>query len=82
MEVSSDEDDDVIGPRPPRPEEEIDVKDALAMQFEERAKKMKEKIEGKNEEGIPKRETRWVAGHLNTGHCNKIHFFLFWPPVL
>ena len=57
MEDSSDEDDDVIGPRPPRPEEEIDVKDALAMQFEERAKRMKEKIEGKNDEGIPKRET-------------------------
>ena len=60
VEDSSDEDDDVIGPRPPKPEEEIDPKDALAMQFEERAKRMKEKIEGKNDEGIPKRETWYV----------------------
>ena len=52
-----DEDDDVIGPQPPKPGEEVDAQTALAMQFEARAKKMKDKIEGKNEVEQPKRET-------------------------
>ena len=52
-----DDEDDVIGPQPPKPGEEVDAQTALAMQFEARAKKMKDKIEGKNEVEQPKRET-------------------------
>ena len=57
LEDEDSSDDDVIGPRPPQPGEEIDAQTALARQFEDRAKKMKDKIEGRNVEEQPKRET-------------------------
>ncbi len=56
-EEESSDDDELIGPLPPKPGEEISAQDALARQFEERAKKMKDKIDGKDVQAAPKRET-------------------------
>ena len=56
-EDDSSDDDELIGPLPPKPGEEISTQEALARQFEERAKKMKDKIDGKDVQAPPKRET-------------------------
>lgn len=55
---SSDDDDDVVGPLPPKPGQES--KADVAREFEARARRMKDKIEGKDQQGEPKRES-WMT---------------------
>lgn len=60
-EESSDEDDEaLIGPMPPRPgEEESGSSSGAGAEIEARARRMREKLEGRQESGEPKRET-WM----------------------
>jgi hypothetical protein len=54
-----DDDDDVIGPLPPASGESVDAQAALARQFEERARRMKDKLEGKCEDSGPQKREKW-----------------------
>ena len=54
-EESSDE-DEMIGPMPPKPGEEVSTEDYHKRNFEERASRMQDKLEGKNKVQEPKRE--------------------------
>ena len=56
---SSESDDDMIGPRPPKPGEEISQEEMIARNIEARAQKMKDKIEGRDKPIEPKRES-WM----------------------
>ena len=44
---SSSDDDNMIGPCPPKPGEEISEEDSIARSIEARAQKMKDRLEGK-----------------------------------
>ena len=57
---SSSDDDDMIGPLPPKPGEEISAEDSIAKSIEARAQKMKDKLEGRNQIAEPKRES-WMT---------------------
>jgi len=57
IESESDEDDDVIGPR--IPSQGLTAGQSAAMDMEERARRMKDKLEGKNQEKEPERES-WM----------------------
>ena len=57
---SSSDDDDMIGPLPPKPGEEISTEDSIAKSIEARAQKMKDKLEGRNQMAEPKRES-WMT---------------------
>ena len=52
----SSDDDDMIGPMPPKPGEEVSTEDYHRRNFEERASRMQDKLEGKNKVEEPKRE--------------------------
>ena len=54
-DISSDE-DDMIGPMPPKAGEEVSAEEYLRRNFEERASRMQDKLEGKNKIEEPKRE--------------------------
>ncbi len=58
-ESESSDDDDMIGPKPPKPGESVDPNDAIAMSLELRAQRMKDKLEGKDKKEEPKRES-WM----------------------
>lgn len=58
-EVSSEEEGEIIGPLPPSSSDMKNVK-TVAEQFEERATKMKDRLQGKDESSAPKRET-WMT---------------------
>ena len=52
----SSDDDEMIGPMPPKPGEEVSTEDYHRRNFEERASRMQDKLEGKNKVEEPKRE--------------------------
>ena len=47
-DTDSSSDDEMIGPRPPKPGEEMSEEDAIARSIEARAQKMKDRLEGTN----------------------------------
>lgn len=57
---SSSEDESMIGPQPPKPGEEISPEEAIKRNIEARAKKMEDKLLGRNQNAEPKRET-WMT---------------------
>jgi len=57
IDSESDDDDDVIGPRIPT--QGLTAGQSAAMDMEERARRMKDKLEGKNQEKEPERES-WM----------------------
>lgn len=58
-EEEDDDDDDMIGPMPPKPGEEMSSEAYLKRNFEERASRMQDQLEGKNKTEEPKRES-WM----------------------
>ena len=58
VEESSDE-DDLIGPLPPKPGEELQTANSIARSIELRAQQMKDRLEGREAKSEPKRES-WM----------------------
>jgi len=59
-DTDSSSDDDMIGPRPPKPGEELSAEDAMKRSIEARAQKMQDRLEGRDQAAEPKRES-WMT---------------------